>query len=194
MNTTDGKAPDPAVSLARSLMNELISGKALDILELNTREKDAVIMRWEYGLTKEEMAKSFGLSPERTRQVYDKAMTKISMRLHRFIVDYPTVQQLKEENDKLKEEIKISNDRFKALTPEDKVKVEKADVRNKKITEIGLSKRVSALLVSASFQTVGDVMRADSASLFVIPGFGVKEMRQVEMRILRLQYGTPRYA
>jgi hypothetical protein len=185
MNTTDRKATDPAVSFTRQLIQSLIRNNALDTLELKPREKEVISMRWEYNLTKEQMAKSLGLSVERTRQIYDMAVMKICSRLSRAAKDYSAIQQMKEKIQQLEAEVEFLNKRFDALKPQEKAKVAKADVLAKKVSEIGLPKKLAALLIAANLHTLGDLIRSSNASLFAIPGFGVSEMRVVESVITR---------
>ncbi len=169
------------VRLTFNLLGWLIRYPAsLDALGFSEREKDVIQMKWKYGLTIEQIAGNLSLSKERARQIHDKLITKIYVRIPRVLTEYPDRKQLQQENMQLKQEIARYKAMLDSLSKEEKQELRKNDITDKKIDEIALRAKTINLLKGAGIKTVQDLLEFDTASLFAIKKFSVRMMVEVE--------------
>lgn len=146
------------------------------ISTLMDREQRVLEMRYQFGMSLDEVAKAFGLTRERVRQIQKKAERKLrycSASSGIRVVNHETFDALKQENTKLKARIsglEHNLDVYRARLEELNVELEKpeenrgckAESFNKvKIEELDWSVRAYNCLKRAGFNTLGDILYFD---------------------------------
>ena len=146
------------------------------ISTLMDREQRVLEMRYQFGMSLDEVAKAFGLTKERVRQIQKKAERKLRYRSASSgirVVNHETFDALKQENTKLKTRIsglEHNLDVYRARLEELNIELEKpeenrdlkAESFNKvKIEELDWSVRTYNCLKRAGFNTLGDILYFD---------------------------------
>ena len=146
------------------------------ISTLMDREQRIIEMRYQFGMSLDEVAKALGLTRERIRQIQKKAERKLRYRCASGGVRVVTHEQydaLRQENDKLKARLRgleYNLDVYRAKLEELNVELEKPeenrDIKTEnlnkvKIEELDWSVRAYNCLKRAGFNTLGDILYFD---------------------------------
>lgn len=143
--------------------------------DLKVRECEIVYLRYIRKKSYNEIAKEFGVTMERIRQIQEKAVRKLRYLENRYMgvrrCDYNMVVQ---ENVNLTLQMK----------PDDKDKAKLTTFLDTPIKDLGLSVRAyNRLMGSHKFATYGDFQNFKIANLFRIHGIGNKVMSEILFKL-----------
>lgn len=179
------------------------------ISTLMDREQRVLEMRYQFGMSLDEVAKAFGLTKERVRQIQKKAERKLRHRSASDgirVVNHETFDALKQENTKLKARISglehnldVYRARLEELgdeteKPEENSSLKTESLNKVKIEELDWSVRAYNCLKRAGFNTLGDILYFDQNqgnpetpfvwhSWWSIRNFGRKSLMEVASNV-----------
>jgi RNA polymerase sigma factor (sigma-70 family) len=126
---------------------------------LNYREQAVVEMRYRDSLTLEEAGKKLGLTRERVRQIEFKALRKVHFALKELFASKTTIEQLKEENEQLKQYAAgLEAVRLLKPTPEPVKRVALSDII---VEDMDFSIRTYNCLKRSQLNTLHDIVNYD---------------------------------
>ena len=146
------------------------------------------------GSDSKEISESYGISPERVNQIVEKTIRILNCEG----VQY---QKLKEENERMKEELQTMENNVKSLRSfrepgAEKLEYSKVDVQEsiltKRLVDCNITVRTLNCLKAEDIETVGDLARQHKTDLLKIRNFGKKCLIEIDdfLNELGLEWGT----
>ena len=146
------------------------------------------------GSDSKEISESYGISPERVNQIVEKTIRILNCEG----VQY---QKLKEENERMKEELQTMENNVKSLRSfrepgAENLEYSKVDVQEsiltKRLVDCNITVRTLNCLKAEDIETVGDLARQHKTDLLKIRNFGKKCLIEIDdfLNELGLEWGT----
>lgn len=167
--------------------------EALD--ELREKEKQTLIYRFNHGLTLAEVAKEYGVTRERVRQIEAKAMRRLRhpSLARTFLFDTQRkYYEAARERDRLKLENITLADKLNKYCEENNVNVEPLPVENDidsiPIEDLDLSVRSFNCLRRGGYNTIGDLQKTTIEQLMKVRNLGRKSIDEILEKLMK--YGV----
>lgn len=146
------------------------------------------------GSDSKEISESYGISPERVNQIVEKTIRILNCEG----VQY---QKLKEENERMKEELQTLENNVKSLRSfrepgAENLEYSKVDVQEsilmKRLVDCNITVRTLNCLKAEDIETVGDLARQQKTDLLKLRNFGKKCLIEIDdfLNELGLEWGT----
>lgn len=146
------------------------------------------------GSDSKEISESYGISPERVNQIVEKTIRILNCEG----VQY---QKLKEENERMKEELQTMENNVKSLRSfrepgAENLEYSKVDVQEsiltKRLVDCNITVRTLNCLKAEDIETVGDLARQHKTDLLKLRNFGKKCLIEIDdfLNELGLEWGT----
>lgn len=146
------------------------------------------------GSDSKEISESYGVSPERVNQIVEKTIRILNCEG----VQY---QKLKEENERMKDELQTMENNVKSLRSfrepgAEKLEYSKVDVQEsiltKRLVDCNITVRTLNCLKAEDIETVGDLARRHKTDLLKLRNFGKKCLIEIDdfLNELGLEWGT----
>ena len=128
----------------------------------------------------EDIAKKYGLSRERARQIYRSAVNKLKSRAIFAIKEFSSQLSFAEENRILKEENAVYKKRFEALSERDKAMVGNAGILRTNILDIDdFSVRAKNVFRDNEIETLNDLLEFTEKDLYKFRNMGKKTIQEI---------------
>ena len=146
------------------------------------------------GSDSKEISESYGISPERVNQIVEKTIRILNCEG----VQY---QKLKEENERMKEELQTMENNVKSLRSfrepgAENLEYSKVDIQEsiltKRLVDCNITVRTLNCLKAEDIETVGDLARQHKTDLLKLRNFGKKCLIEIDdfLNELGLEWGT----
>ena len=159
---------------------------------LTERENKVLQMRYEWGMTLEEVGSELGATRERIRQIEAKAIRKMRTR-KRDIMCAPAIDYRKElsDNEVLRNQVNYLQselDKIRNITPEQREEADKKrSVMETSIDELDLSVRSYNCCKRAGINTLGDLCGKTNTEMQRVRNMGKKSLQEIEKKMA--EYG-----
>lgn len=175
---------------------------ALSIPSLNEREK-MVLSEVMEGKKYEDIGEVLGLSRERIRQLFEKAMRKIRRGSVIYIKAYDEILTLRGENQNLRKVVDRQEatlrDYREKLNMEERQEQMDVGLYFRRLVDCNLSVRALNSLKAAGIDTIGDLVQYNKTDLLGLRNFGRRSLTEIDdfMESMGLEFGqkdiTPAY-
>ena len=146
------------------------------------------------GSDSKEISESYGVSPERVNQIVEKTIRILNCEGRQY-------QKLKEDNERMKDELQTMENNVKSLRSfrepgAEKLEYSKVDVQEsiltKRLVDCNITVRTLNCLKAEDIETVGDLARQHKTDLLKIRNFGKKCLIEIDdfLNELGLEWGT----
>ena len=159
---------------------------------LTERENKVLQMRYEWGMTLEEVGSELGATRERIRQIEAKAIRKMRTR-KRDIMCAPAIDYRKElsDNEVLRNQVNYLQselDKIRNITPEQREEADKKrSVMETSIDELDLSVRSYNCCKRAGINTLGDLSMKTLNDMYHVRNLGRRSLQEIEKKMA--EYG-----
>ena len=159
---------------------------------LTERENKVLQMRYEWGMTLEEVGSELGATRERIRQIEAKAIRKMRTR-KRDIMCAPAIDYRKElsDNEVLRNQVNYLQselDKIRNITPEQREEADKKrSVMETSIDELDLSVRSYICCKRAGINTLGDLSMKTLNDMYHVRNLGRRSLQEIEKKMA--EYG-----
>ena len=157
----------------------------------NLSDREKYILQASLYMSIPEIAKDVNLTPERTRQIFEKSNRRLMKHNYR-------IEELEEENKELEEENKKLTERaYKQhlhiqdlqsnTNKKQSLLNRKQSLLNRKLTDFEFSERVINIFNATNIQTIGDLCGNTRRELMRYRNLGKKSMNEIDMFMDRLK-------
>jgi hypothetical protein len=154
------------------------------ITNTNLSDREKYILQASLCMSIPEIAKDVNLTPERTRQIFEKSNRKLMKHTNR-------IEELEEENKKLAERAYQQHLHIQDLQSNKKHKDlqsnKKQSLLNRKLTDFEFSERVTNIFKATDIRTIGDLCGKTRRELMRYRNLGKKSMNEIDMFMDRLK-------
>ena len=156
--------------------------------QLTYREQTVVQLRYRDGCTLDDCGKKIGITRERVRQVEYKALRKINVYVDRIIKSKPTIDELREENAKLRDYI-VALEAAKSISEVERPVEVTSPALDTVIEDLDFKVRTYNCLKRARINTIYDIVNYPE-SFFRIRNLGKQSLEEIvsKIEILRVGY------
>lgn len=141
----------------------------------NLSDREKYILQASLYMSIPEIAKDVNLTPERTRQIFEKSNRRLMVHNNR-------IEELEEENKKLTERAYKQHLHIKDLQSN-----KKQSLLNGKLTDFEFSERVINIFNATNITTIGDLCGKTRRELMRYRNLGKKSMNEIDMFMDRLK-------
>lgn len=157
---------------------------------LTERENKILQMRYEWGMSLEEVGKELGVTRERIRQVEARAIRKLKHQYYKGTIRCVPESELREaqgEADHYKEQaeyLQAELDKIRNITPEQRTEAEKKGTfLETSIDELDLSVRSYKCCKRAGINTLGDLCGKTYTEMQKVRNLGKKSLQEIENKM-----------
>src|SRR5574344_870659 len=143
----------------------------------NLSDREKYILQASLYMSIPEIAKDVNLTPERTRQIFEKSNRRLMKHTNR-------IEELEEENKKLTERAYQQHLHIKDLQSNTN---KKQSLLNRKLTDFEFSERVTNIFKATNIKTIGDLCGKTRRGLMRYRNLGKKSMNEIDMFMDRLK-------
>lgn len=143
----------------------------------NLSDREKYILQASLYMSIPEIAEYFNLTPERTRQIFEKSNRRLRKHNNR-------IEELEEENKKLTERAYKQHLQIKDLQSNKRIppiSIEKQNLLNRKLTDFEFSERVINIFNATDIRTIGDLYGKTRRELMRYRNLGKKSMNEIDM-------------
>lgn len=145
----------------------------------NLSDREKYILQASLYMSIPEIAKDVNLTPERTRQIFEKSNRRLMAHNNR-------IEELEEENKKLTERAYKQHLQIKDLQSNKKQSLLQS-LLNRKLTDFEFSERVTNIFKATNIITIGDLCGKTRRELMRYRNLGKKSMNEIDMFMDRLK-------
>lgn len=171
----------------KALYSLIGSETILKLLDINERSREILEMKWKHCMLTKDIALHFGISIERTLQLYQMAVRRLKSKVLFAVKKYEQMklvfdkmEDIKYENKELQKENELFRQRFNALSPQEKLICGNIDVLKMRLVDLDLSIRNLNVLRNEEIYTINDLIQYSREDLNTFGGIGKKCLDEIE--------------
>jgi len=162
------------VKILNDISHIVISGSRQFLRGIDSQIIESIMI---HGLSLEETALSIGLTRERTRQLYERALRKVRMSFRHT----NNLQDLIQEKITIESELRVLRNVKKTIfQKQKKININQLSQFTTRLVDLDLSVRVLNGLKAAQIETLGDLVQFDKNEILKFRNFGKKSFIELE--------------
>jgi len=173
----------------KQMFSVIGSDKTFSLLatDMPERIKEILQMSWKHCMSHKDIAEYLGISSPRVKQLYERGVKRFKINTKKAIEEYEQMKKffdemenLKYENQELREENLMFKRRFDALTAEDKMACGLIDVLKQRIIDFDFDVRSMNALRAADVYTMEELIQFSRKDLMKFCYIGKKSIDGIE--------------